>query len=44
MNSPRNRSSGSTKGEKPMECIIKPNFDLAKFPIPASMRGMALAR
>jgi len=28
----------------PMECVVKPNFDLNKFPVPASIRGMALAR
>uniref|UniRef100_F6RDK2 Guanylate cyclase domain-containing protein n=1 Tax=Ciona intestinalis TaxID=7719 RepID=F6RDK2_CIOIN len=27
-----------------MECVVKPGFDLSKFPVPASIRGMALTR
>ncbi|CAK8694937.1 unnamed protein product [Clavelina lepadiformis] len=38
------RKSATEDNEIPMECIVKPNFDLRKFPVPASIRGMALAR
>lgn len=27
-----------------MECVAKPHFNLRQFPVPASIRGMALAR
>ncbi|XP_039261780.2 adenylate cyclase type 10-like [Styela clava] len=32
------------KAKQLKECIIKPGFDINKFPVPASIRGMALAR
>jgi len=27
-----------------LECVIRPHFDIARFPVPASVRSMALAR
>lgn len=32
------------KSRQLLECVIKPGFDINKFPVPASIRGMALAR
>ena len=33
-----------TASDIPLQCVVKDNFDLTKFPVPASIRGVALAR